>query len=67
MRISDFNLKTGDVKFCGGGGGGLSLSGEAVPQLHICEEKTNIEISVNWPGSKQVGTRPIYTDFNGAN
>ena len=27
-----------------------------------------IEISVNWPGnSKQLGTRPIYTDFNGAN
>ena len=26
-----------------------------------------IEISVNWPGSKQLWTRPIYTDFNGAN
>ena len=25
------------------------------------------EISVNWPGSKQLWTRPIYTDFNGAN
>ena len=25
-----------------------------------------IEISVNWPGSKQLWTRPIYTDFNGA-
>ena len=24
-----------------------------------------IEISVNWPGSKQLWTRPIYTDFNG--
>ena len=23
------------------------------------------EISVNWPGSKQLGTRPIYTAFNG--
>ena len=26
-----------------------------------------IGISVNSPGSKQLGTRPIYTDFNGAN
>ena len=26
-----------------------------------------IEISVNWPGSKHLWTRPIYTDFNGAN
>ena len=26
-----------------------------------------IEISVNWSGSKQLWTRPIYTDFNGAN
>ena len=26
-----------------------------------------IENSVNWPGSKQLGTRPIYTVFNGAN
>ena len=26
-----------------------------------------IEISVNWPGSKQLWTRPIYIDFNGAN
>ena len=26
-----------------------------------------IEISVKWPGSKQLWTRPIYTDFNGAN
>ena len=26
-----------------------------------------IEISVNWSGSKQLRTRPIYTDFNGAN
>ena len=26
-----------------------------------------IEISVNWPGSEQLWTRPIYTDFNGAN
>ena len=26
-----------------------------------------IEISVNWPGSKQLWTRPIYTDFSGAN
>ena len=26
-----------------------------------------IEISVNWPGSKQLWTRPIYTDFNVAN
>ena len=25
------------------------------------------EISVNWPGSKKLWTRPIYTDFNGAN
>ena len=25
-----------------------------------------IEISVNWPVSKQLWTRPIYTDFNGA-
>ena len=25
------------------------------------------EISVNWSGSKQLWTRPIYTDFNGAN
>ena len=25
------------------------------------------EISVNWPGSKQLWKRPIYTDFNGAN
>ena len=25
-----------------------------------------IEISVNWPGSKQLWTRPIYTNFNGA-
>ena len=25
------------------------------------------EISVNWPGSKQLWTRPIYTDFKGAN
>ena len=24
-----------------------------------------IEISVNWPGSKQLWTRPIYTDFTG--
>ena len=24
-----------------------------------------IEISVNWPGSKQLWTRPIFTDFNG--
>ena len=26
-----------------------------------------IEINVNWPGSKQLWTRPIYTDFSGAN
>ena len=26
-----------------------------------------IEISVNWPGSKQLWNRPIYTDFKGAN
>ena len=26
-----------------------------------------IEIGVNWPGSKQLWTRPIYTDFSGAN
>ena len=26
-----------------------------------------IEISVNWSGSKQLWTRPIYTDFNRAN
>ena len=26
-----------------------------------------IEISVNWPGSKQLWARPIYTDFSGAN
>ena len=26
-----------------------------------------IEISVNWRGSKQLWTRPIYTDFSGAN
>ena len=26
-----------------------------------------IEISVSWPGSKQLWTRPIDTDFNGAN
>ena len=25
-----------------------------------------IECSVNWPGSQLLGTRPIYTDFNGA-
>ena len=25
------------------------------------------ETSVNWSGSKQLWTRPIYTDFNGAN
>ena len=25
-----------------------------------------IKIGVNWPGSKQLWTRPIYTDFNGA-
>ena len=28
---------------------------------------STIEISVNWPGSKQLWTRPICTDFNGAN
>ena len=27
---------------------------------------SRIEISVNWSGSKQLWTRPIYTDFNGA-
>ena len=26
-----------------------------------------MEISVNWSGSKQLWTRPIYTDFSGAN
>ena len=26
-----------------------------------------IEISVNWHGSKQLWTRPVYTDFSGAN
>ena len=26
-----------------------------------------IEIIVNWPGSKQLWTRPIYTDFSGSN
>ena len=26
-----------------------------------------IEISISWPGSKQLWIRPIYTDFNGAN
>ena len=26
-----------------------------------------IEISANWPGSYLFGTRPVYTDFNGAN
>ena len=26
-----------------------------------------IEINANWSGSELFGTRPIYTDFNGAN
>ena len=26
-----------------------------------------IEMSANWPGSQLFGTRPVYTDFNGAN
>ena len=26
---------------------------------------SHTEISINWPGSKQLWTRPIYTDFNG--
>ena len=34
--------------------------------LHECISSP-IEISVNWPGSQLLWTRPIYTDFNGAN
>ena len=28
---------------------------------------SSIEISVNWPGSKHIWTRSVYTDFNAAN
>ena len=44
---------------------GISSWGPEIwPQEYLIRP---IEISVNWPGSKQLRTWPIYIDFNGAN